>query len=187
MGPSGQTSAPAEVMDEKPIGEDPHMQEQQRNSGEADMCSQLEEEVQGAQLASQTRPAPGKRMGSKSPSRWTWTRPILRSWRGTSTRPAPGRWRVSMGPSGQTAGRPSSGLKTLPASSGKGISSNRWRSRVKVPRQTIFAMVWWLLNLRASSLEGNFIPDPTQYFPRRALESVCVSATASWPSWPEAR
>ena len=92
-----------------------------------------------------------------------------------------------MGPSGQTTGRPSSGLKTLPASSGKGISSNRWRSRVKVPRQTIFAMVWWLLNLRASSLEGNFIPDPTQYFPRRALESVCVSATASWPSWPEAR
>ena len=42
--------------------------------------------------------------------------------------------------------------------------------RVKVPRQTIFAMVWWLLNLRASSLEGTFIPDPTQYFPRRALE-----------------
>ena len=45
--------------------------------------------------------------------------------KGTSTRPAPRRWRVSMGPSGQTTGRPSSGLKTLPASSGKGISSNR--------------------------------------------------------------
>ena len=29
MGPSGQTSAPAEVMDEKPIGDDPHMREQQ--------------------------------------------------------------------------------------------------------------------------------------------------------------
>ena len=67
MGPSGQTSAPAEVMDEKPIGEDPHMQEQQRNSGEADMCSQLEEEVQGAQLASQQDQLQGREWVQRVP------------------------------------------------------------------------------------------------------------------------
>ena len=67
MGPSGQTSAPAEIMDEKPIGEDPHMQEQQRNSGEADMCSQLEEEVQGAQLASQQDQLQGREWVQRVP------------------------------------------------------------------------------------------------------------------------
>ena len=34
-----------EVVDERPIGEDPHVQEQQSNSGEADTCSQHEEKV----------------------------------------------------------------------------------------------------------------------------------------------
>ena len=32
------------------------------------------------------------------------------------------------------------------------------------------ALRWWLLNLRASSLEGTFIPDTTPYSPRRAIE-----------------
>ena len=39
-----------EVVDKRFIGKDPHVQEQQSNSGKADMSSQHEEEVQ-------TRPA----------------------------------------------------------------------------------------------------------------------------------
>ena len=35
---------------------------------------------------------------------------------------------------------------------------------VKVDYQARVAMVWWLLNMRALSLEGSFIPDPAQYF-----------------------
>ena len=64
---SNLSRAPAEVMDEKPIGEDPHMQEQQRNSGEADMCSQLEEGVQGAQLASQQDQLQGRECVQRVP------------------------------------------------------------------------------------------------------------------------
>ena len=48
--PCAKVSA-GEVLDERPVGEDPHVQEQQLNSGEAEMCSQFEEEAQGAQLA----------------------------------------------------------------------------------------------------------------------------------------
>ena len=41
---------------------------------------------------------------------------------------------------------------------------------VKVSRRAAEAMTWWILNLRASSLEGSFITDPTGYFPARALQ-----------------
>ena len=83
------------------IGKDPHVQEQQTNSGKADMSRQHEEEVQ-------TRPAPGKRMGDKSNSRWKRRRPapescrrLTRSNERTSTRLPPRRWRVQRVPAGR--------------------------------------------------------------------------------------
>ena len=81
-----------EVLDKRPIVDDPHFQEQQSNSGEADMCSQHEEKVpasgvmtseasRGMCLSSNrgmsTTPAPGRRS------------PVCRVW---PARPGSGRW-----------------------------------------------------------------------------------------------
>ena len=41
---------------------------------------------------------------------------------------------------------------------------------VKVGKQARVQLTWWLLNLRALSLEGNFIPDPQAWFPKTAVE-----------------
>ena len=36
-------------------------------------------------------------------------------------------------------------------------------------KQTRIKLVWWLLNLRALSLDGAFIPDPDGFFPKGAI------------------
>ena len=41
---------------------------------------------------------------------------------------------------------------------------------VVVGKQARVQLTWWLLNLRALSLEGNFIPNPQAWFPRTAVE-----------------
>jgi hypothetical protein len=48
-------------------------------------------------------------------------------------------------------------------------ADNRKGKMVEVNRQARVAMVWWLLNMRALTLEGSFIPDPEQYFLQSAL------------------
>ena len=81
-----------EVVYKRPIVDDPHVQEQQSNSGEADMCSQHEEKVPASGVMTSeasrgtclspnggmsTTPAPGKRS------------PVCRVW---PARPGSGRW-----------------------------------------------------------------------------------------------
>ena len=43
------------------------------------------------------------------------------------------------------------------------------KDEVIINKQARCQLVWWLLNLRALSLEGAFIPDPDGYFPRSAV------------------
>ena len=40
---------------------------------------------------------------------------------------------------------------------------------VVVGKQARVQLTWWLINLRALSLEGNFIPDPEAWFPKTTL------------------
>ena len=44
------------------------------------------------------------------------------------------------------------------------------KEEVVVGKQARVQMTWWLLNLRALSLEGAFIPDPQAWFPKNAVE-----------------
>ena len=43
------------------------------------------------------------------------------------------------------------------------------KDEVIINKQARCQLVWWLLNLRALSLEGAFIPDPDGYFPRSSV------------------
>jgi hypothetical protein len=40
------------------------------------------------------------------------------------------------------------------------------KDEVTINKQVRTQLVWWLLNMRALTLEGAFIPDPDGYFPR---------------------